>query len=594
MKKILLLFFILSALVPLIAGGKKEVRPGSSEEGWEEVETRLKGLSFDLFVDSSYRELTIRTPELVTEMGLDDAYGLSGDRLNDLSEEFIKETEKIQSGILALLDDYPADSLSAEQQTSRDVLGWYLEDHVSAGKYRNLTFPVTHFIIGEPASTELFFTDVLPLENLQDAENYLTRLEQIETKMSQLARGMEIREEEGILLPATSIQWTLGNLLNIINESPRNIPYYSTFATKISILELDPEQEDELNARALTICESSVIPGYRRLEEVLSRQTGTAKGNLGAWSLPGGDEYYLHVLSHHTTTDFTPEEIHQRGYQELERIHQEMRTIFERMGIDPGLSVAQMYRKLDHQSEKVPAGSMVERYSDLIEEAEEWSIPLFEIFPQADVIVKGDKTGGYYLPGTLDGSRPGMFFAAETTSPEYKMPTLTFHETVPGHHFQITIAAEAPISPFQKGNNFLGYTEGWALYAENLMAETGYYTDDPAGNLGRLQAAAFRASRLVIDTGIHFYKWDFEKAVDFFTENTGYSDGYGRWEVLRYLVWPGQATAYMTGMLKILELRDSYRNIRGEGYDIREFHTLMLDQGGSPLSILEKRIGELR
>jgi len=589
MKRIALLFMLIEVIFPLAAGGRAEFAP--SFELWEDVRPRLEGLSFDQFLEASYRELCVRTPELVTELGLDAVYGLEGKQLNNMSEEYLVETERIQQGIYNMLDSYSSESLTDGQSQSLEVVRWYIGDLIRMQEYRLLNFSVSHFVIAEPASTELFFSDVQPMANSADAERYLIRLEKVGPKMEQLADGILLRQASGVILPSLSNRWALENIYDISQSRPDDNLYYLTFKQKLAQLDLDPESQEQLLSRALEASEDSVIHGYKRLGEVLSAQRSLSGGNRGAWSLPGGDGYYLAALRHHTTSGFGPEEVHQRGFRELERIHSEMRILFEKIGIDPNQSVAKMYSELDSLSGTVPASAVLETYNLFLDNAQKLSEKLFWTKPLAGVIVKGSDSGGFYMPANMDGSRPGIFFAAEAPEKRYKMPTLTFHETVPGHHFQLALANELPISPYQKGNSFLGYVEGWALYAEGLMAEAGYYKDDPAGDLGRLQAEAYRAARLVVDTGLHYYKWDFDKAILFFVENTGFSRGYGTWEVLRYIIWPGQAAAYMTGLLSLLDLRQEYRTASGEDYDIRDFHSLILDQGAAPLEVLEKRIG---
>jgi uncharacterized protein (DUF885 family) len=229
----------------------------------------------------------------------------------------------------------------------------------------------------------------------------------------------------------------------------------------------------------------------------------------------------------------------------------------------------------------------------LIKEAEQKVAPVFDLRPKADVIVIAGENGDYYTPPTVDGSRPGMFYAQVTgTEWRFSMPTLAYHEAVPGHHFQLALALEQPLPAFRKSSQFMAYTEGWALYAERLASELGFYQNDPYGDLGRLQAEAFRAARLVVDTGIHGKKWTFDQAVEFMVENTGLPEEYVQGEVGRYIMWPGQATAYMVGMLKILELRQKAQDALGDRFDLVEFHNVILRNGSVPLEILDEVVNE--
>jgi uncharacterized protein (DUF885 family) len=232
---------------------------------------------------------------------------------------------------------------------------------------------------------------------------------------------------------------------------------------------------------------------------------------------------------------------------------------------------------------------IVAGYETIIEDAKVRASKVLDIQPQADVIVISGPTGGYYIGPAVDGSRPGAFYAAVSGSePKFGMPTLAYHEAVPGHHTQIALAMEMDLPSFRRGSHFTAYVEGWALYAEYLMAEIGAYADDPYGDLGRLQFEAFRAARLVVDTGIHAKGWTFDQAQDFMLENTGLDRGMVQFEITRYIAWPGQALAYKIGMNEILRLRSLAEDQLGDQFDIRLFHNVVLGNGAVPLSILEQ------
>jgi len=240
---------------------------------------------------------------------------------------------------------------------------------------------------------------------------------------------------------------------------------------------------------------------------------------------------------------------------------------------------------------------VLETYTEIIARAEQNLDAAFDIRPKTRVIVVGDDFGGFYIPGAIDGSRPGAFYAAVGGKGEdyYGMPTLAYHEAIPGHHFQIALAQETDLPGFRRGVSFTGYTEGWALYAEQLAWELGWYADDPYGNLGRLQGEAFRAARLVVDTGIHAQGWDFDRALDFFVENVGYEAGdivNPEHQIARYVVWPGQSTAYKIGMIKILQLRQKTMDALGDQFDLQEFHQVVLSNGPVPLEILERLVDQ--
>jgi uncharacterized protein (DUF885 family) len=266
-----------------------------------------------------------------------------------------------------------------------------------------------------------------------------------------------------------------------------------------------------------------------------------------------------------------------------------MQAIFDQLGYPKDADLPALYQRVAQDGGFAEGEQIAKGYETLIAEAKDIYQPVFNLFPQADVVVLPDPYGGYYMPPAVDGSRPGAFYARVSgTEVKYIMPTLLYHETVPGHHFQIAIARELDLPMFRNHTDFMGYVEGWALYAERLMAELDAYKDNPYGNLGRLQFDAYRAVRLVVDTGIHAKKWSYDQAVNYMVENTGFPKRRVEYEICRYIAWPGQATSYMVGMLKILELREQAKAQLGEEFDLKEFHNVVLKNGAMPLTILEQ------
>ena len=334
-----------------------------------------------------------------------------------------------------------------------------------------------------------------------------------------------------------------------------------------------------------------------------------ANKHHGVWSLPNGDAFYASRLRSYTTTDYTAEEIHQIGLAEVERIGNRMKEIFILLGYEVNKPVGQMMNELNENPEFLYADTpdrkqiVIADYNQMVKEAEEDVRPYFERFPISPVEVRAvpeysEKTaaGGYYQAPSLDGSRPGVFYANLydiKQTPTFGMRTLTFHEAVPGHHFQIALNLEnEDLTMYRKmGYRTSAFTEGWALYSEQLAVEVGM-TKNLFDELGVLQSEMFRANRLVVDTGMHYKKWTREEAMEYMKNTTGMSDTEVRVEIERYIVWPGQATSYKMGMLKILELREKAKQALGDQFDIKKFHTVVLDQGIVPLFILEDIIDE--
>jgi len=340
-----------------------------------------------------------------------------------------------------------------------------------------------------------------------------------------------------------------------------------------------------------------VLPAYDDLVSYLEHLESVGSSQEGLWQFPKGEDYYAHMLRHYTTTSMSAEEIHQLGYQELERIHAEMDAIFEELGYDTDASVADLFDRVARDGGSIPAGEVLSTYEEIIQEAEDNLDEAFDIRPKAELKVIASSIKGMYVRASLDGSRPGAFHAGMGQSPEewYAMSTLAYHEAVPGHHFQISIAQETDLPLFRSIVGNLGYTEGWALYGEQLAWELGWYDDDPYGNLGRLQAEAFRAARLVVDTGIHTKRWTFNQALDFFIENVGFERGDSvdpEGQIARYIVWPGQATSYKIGMIKMLSIRQNAMNQLGDQFDLKEYHNVVLSNGSMPLEVLERVVDD--
>jgi uncharacterized protein (DUF885 family) len=559
----------------------------------------LAGLDLDAFFDVSFRALMMRNPEGVLTEGLADAWGLEGAQLTDISDAYTRETLDLYAVVLDTLHTYDRESLMPEQQISYDVYEWYLDDELRRRDFFYDDYPATYyFVTSVPEQLLQFFTDFHPLADRQDAEDYVTRLGQVDEKFAQLIDGLKRREEAGIVPPKFAIQWALYNWRSLANAPASSTPYYQAFEEKLGAVPgLSDGDRTDLLARAELAIDESVLPAYRDLVAYLQHQEAIATSDDGVWKLPDGEAYYTYLLRHFTTTDLSADEIHELGLAELDRIHAEMRTIFDELGYPQGESLAALFNRVAADSGQVSGNQVVETYETLIQDADSKLDAVFDLRPKADVIVIAAPIGGYYVSGSRDGSRPGAFYAGVSGAGEdrYAMPTLAYHEAIPGHHWQIAIAQELDLPAFRTALGFTAYTEGWALYAERLAWELGWYDGDPYGNLGRLQAEAFRAARLVVDTGIHAQHWTFDQAEDFMVENVGYERGDNvnpQYEVARYIVWPGQSTAYKIGMIEILALRQRAMDQLGDKFDLKEFHNVLLSNGAMPLEILERVVDD--
>jgi uncharacterized protein (DUF885 family)/pimeloyl-ACP methyl ester carboxylesterase len=562
-----------------------------------DIVASLEGLPIDEFFEESYKQLLLRNPEYLTDVGLAEAYGLRHDQLNDLSDAYIRETQQLESAILNLLRGYDRAMLTPDQQISYDVYEWYLDDLVRGHEFMYHNYPVTHFLGSWDDELIRLLTELHPLDDQQDAEDYISRLSQVDDQAEQLLDGLKRREELGIIPPKFIVGMALQNLGGIANNSPRYTPFYTAFDEKLQGIEGlgEPEKQALLEAAETEIAES-VIPGFRALTDYFTTLQASTTDDEGVWKFPNGDAYYAYILRQQASVDITPEEVHELGLAEVERIQAEMRQAFDELGYPQGASLGDLMNRAIEDGgfydTRTQEGKeqVVKAFEDLLDEADQALDAVVDIRPKAEVVVVGGPYGGFYVPGPLDGSRPGAFHASTGGSwtPKFNMPTIAYHEAIPGHHFQIAIAQEMDVPLFRNDVFFNGYGEGWALYAERLAWELGLYDDDPYGNLGRLQLELLRAIRLVVDTGIHAKQWTRVESKAYMNEALG--DPSGRWshEVERYIVMPAQATGYKIGMLKILELRQRAMDELGDEFDIKEFHNLLLGSGSMPLDILER------
>jgi uncharacterized protein (DUF885 family) len=593
MKKLLLsLIFLLLAACGGNGGGTggadNNPPPPTGPTPAEILAVDLQGLSLEDFYQVSFGALMRRSPEAVVWEALTDVFPLATVDLDDLSDGYTRDTFDMYRVVLDGLRTYDRDILDAAGQLNYGVYEWHLQDAVDELEFIYHSFPATFMGFARHRQTERFFTDIHPLESLQDAEDYITRLNQVERKFDQLIDHLELQRQAGIVEPALSMQVAINQVVPLAEGAATGNPYYTRFVEAIAAIEpLSDGQRRDLESRALSAVQNSVRPGYRNLRDKLRELLNNAPPVIGVSQYPQGRAYYTYALRHHSTTDLAPAEIHQLGLEELSRIQAEMRLIFDELGYPQDETLLQLFGRVSTDGGIIPAANVLPTYESIIDQAEARLGDAFDIFPSADVVVLPTASGGFYIAPSFDGTRPGAFYAGtETDQPWFQMPSLTYHESVPGHHTQIAIAMEQEMPAFRKIVGFTGFVEGWALYAERLAWELGWHEADPYADLGRLQYEALRAARLVMDTGMHDLGWSFDQAVQFSVDNVGLPLGASQGAAARYSVWPGQATAYMIGMLQILDERQRAMNALGDQFDLKGFHRAVLSNGAVPLALL--------
>lgn len=555
------------------------------------------------FYEKIFVEFALENPQIFTNMGIKLYY----DELNDNSPAANERNYQLLVKDLEQLQEYDRQSLQGQEALSYDILEWFLNNQMDSHKFRFNNYSVTQRG-GSYQNIINFMVNMHKVDDIGDAEDYLSRISQVGRVFDNTLLAVKEEQENGVIPPDFIIKKIVENLHNIRDPELADNVLVKDFNKKVDALgDISDEEKSALKNQMLEQMNSVVQPAYDRYIAFYVNLLDNASSNAGVWKFPNGAEYYQHRITSMTTTKYTAEELHSLGLSEVERILGEMRTILDSEGYtdktvgehmkDLSEEPRFLYPDTDEGREQVLAD-----YRAMIEEIDKGMDKIFAVKPKAAVEVRRvpeyrEKTaaGGSYQGPSMDGSRPGVFYANlydMKATPKFSMRTLAYHEATPGHHFQIAIKTELQGLPtFRNFIGFTSYSEGWALYAERLAWEYGYQ-EEAYGNLGRLQAELMRAVRLVVDTGLHHKRWTREKAIEYMHSTTGLAMTDVESEIERYIVWPGQALAYKVGMLKIMELREKSKNALGDKYDIREFHDVVLKNGAVPLTILEVLVDE--
>lgn len=555
--------------------------------------TDLEGLGFDEFVAESYELLLVRDPQYLTSLGIGDRFGMGNDQLNDMSPGFVEESQELERIVLDLLRTYDRNVLDGEDQITYDSYEWYLENLVAGHEFAYHQWPVHHFVNSYNYNLLIFLQEEHVIADIEDAEDYISRIGQVGRQVDQVIESLEMSVAGGIVPPMLVVDRTVQRLrddLGGVSDADavlvESLPLFVSARERLDAASIaNPDKEDLLN-RVAAALEESFVPGWIRLHDYMTSLRDIGRDDPGVGGLPNGQAFYAWLLRRHTSTDMSAEEVHQLGVESVSRITAEMRAVFDRLGYPADLPLPALVDRARRDAGFLTGEeAVVTTNRDLITEAEEVARPHFGLWPEAMVEVVPDRGGGgFYVPGSADGSRPGKFHVRTGDSvPLLITPTVNYHEAVPGHHTQVAVAQELGLPSFRRFTRYNAYTEGWALYAERLAGELGLYRDDPLGDVGRLQLELVRAVRLVVDTGVHAMGWSREQARAYMNEVVP------TWsfEVERYMVLPGQATGYMIGMQEILRLREASRASLGDSFDLADFHDAVLGSGSLPLPVLD-------
>ena len=567
---------------------------------------------FNWMLDRQALGYVVDHPEELTQVGLVDGTWLDfhSGKLDPYSlGERAKGFARVRSNE-AEIKTWDRATLSRQEQLSYDIVLWTYDRTLAGEKYPWLgangsVYPVNP-AFGIQKELPNFLLSSHPLKNAMLARRYVERLRAMGPVLDAVTADVERQAKLGVIPPDFIVDGNIDQMRSLIAPAPDKNALVTNLADKTAKLGMDADARRQLLADAAAAVSDAVYPAYRRMiaEEQALRPRATH--DAGLWRLKGGSEYYADQLRQLTSTDMTPDEIHAYGLSEVARIQAEADTVLKSIGMTDGTVGARLDKLMSDPRFLYPNNDsgralMLAHYKQLLGHVRTLLPKYFAKLPKAEldvqrvpVFAEKGSAGAYYQPPSLDGGRPGVFFAnlrnvGET--PMWAMPTLAYHEGIPGHHLQIATAIEVDGLPLLRRFQFLpAFSEGWALYSEHLAKDIGLYDGDPYGDLGRLQAELFRATRLVVDTGMHAKHWSREQAIAYMQSTTGMAPSDVTAEIERYVVWPGQACSYKIGMKTILDLRERAKAQLGPRFDLREFHALVLENGAMPLWLLQKNV----
>ena len=508
---------------------------------------------------------------------------------HDLNVEFLSRLVEIDRS-----------ELSAQDQLSYDMFKLRREMSLAGEQFPSHLAPMNQFRSATSSFVRLGSGSGLhPFETVQDYDDFLSRIDGFVVYIDQSIANMKEGVQQGITQPKVLMNKFVPQIKSQLVDSAEESGFYTP------ILNF-PDGFSDTDRERLTLAykdaiENNIIPAYARIDNFMGDEyLAAARDSVGLLDIPNGDEWYAHNVRQITTTELTPDEIHQMGLDEVARIHVEMRGVMEDVGFDGSLAEFFEFVYADPQFFFEQPEQLIQRYRDMSAHIEGLAPKLFELIPKTPFEVRrvepyreASSSKGSYQSGSADGSRAGIFYANAYNvgvRPKWDMQSLYLHEAIPGHHFQISLQRENEELPrFRRFSGFTAYTEGWGLYAESLGKELGVYTD-PMDYFGSLNAELWRSIRLVTDTGIHSKGWTRQQVLDYMYANSAVSETRAVSEAERFMAIPGQALAYKIGMLKIREIRADAESRLGDKFDVRAFHTEILKDGPMPLSMLETKV----
>jgi len=574
-----------------------------------------KPFTINLLANRQALEFLMRNPEMFTAVGITEG-SIFDHHSAELAPYTLRHRDEDYAQLARFLEEvreFDRATLSRQDQITYDILIDQYQTGLAFSRFTWLQgddlYPVSP-MFGVEVELPSFMQITHVIRNDRTARNYVKRLDAMGDKLDQVTEAMQRQASAGVVLPPSLLERSLTVIHDTVSAAPKDNALVTTFVTRMSrVKSLDGARRQQLASQAAEAVSSRIYPAYARMSAALEalRPAAAAQG-AGVGRLRDGAAYYALALRQNTTTDYTPAQVHALGLSEVARITREMDQLLAAEGLTAG-SVGERMAALGQDprfllpNDDAGRRQALERYQQILDAVAARMPEYFRTLPRMRLAVervpasqeKGT-SGAYYQQAAMDGSRPGIFFANLRDMgdlPTWGMKTLAYHEGIPGHHLQISTALGLKDLPLIRQQTlYTAYAEGWALYAEQLAAEIGMYRDDPWGNLGRLQAELVRAARLVVDTGIHAQGWTREQAISYMVATTGKAEAEVASEVERYMAMPGQACAYKVGELKILELRARAQAALGPKFNLKDFHTVILENGGVPLTLLEQLVDE--
>lgn len=564
--------------------------------------------------DEKYEEQLLLSPLGLTQLGRKEKYG----EVDDFSQEAAEDRlEWRRESVREMEEKFDYDLLTDEAKISYDLWKLILERAENAWQWRDHGYAFEQ-MGGWQSTPPQFLIAFHAVHTEQDMVDYISRIEGFAVATNELLEQTKASADKGIRPPAFAYEGALDQAKKVITGAPFDdgepSALWSDANSKIDWLVkeelISEERAEELRADASAALTGPFQESYEDVIAFLSEDVANTDESHGAGDLPDGEAYYNFMLQQSTTTDLTADEIHDIGLAEVARLKDEMITVKDEFGFDGDLQEFFVFLRDTKDDERLYFPNTDEGRQGYIDEATKYinnikeHLPeYFGLLPKADVIVKRvepfreqDGAAQHYNAGTPDGSRPGVYYAHlsdMTAMPKRELEVIAYHEAIPGHHMQISIAQELEDIPqFRTQQFYNAYVEGWALYSEWLAKEMPGTYQDPLSEFGRLGSEIWRGIRLVVDTGLHSKGWTKQQAIDYFLANSAITEAQAKAEIERYITWPGQATGYKIGMIRIQELRADAEEELGEDFDIRGFHDAVLGGGGLPLDLLEKRVDQ--